>query len=167
VLAGVFGSTYHLHYSYPRDASHTLFVVITVAMFVYISSLLIHVQYRGDFGILIDQDNRVAGAGGSLSAGDEDEEAGLSKYRGKRSTFDQRFESAANATASGSLQQYSDNTCLYYTCGFCQMCCSSASSKKLFDIIGADIQLLRSTFSSQHHAYPISQQLRTGTGRDV
>lgn len=173
VLAGVFGSTYHLHYSYPRDASHSLFVIIAIAMFVYISTLLIHVQFRGDFGILIDQDNRSSNSSGTANAAGEeedgggDEESGLSKYRSKRSAFDQKFELNASASASESLQQYSDNTCLYYTCSCCQMCCSSASSKKMMEIVGADIQLLRSTFSSQRHAYPISQQLRTGGVRDV
>jgi hypothetical protein len=165
VLAGVFGSTYHLHYRYPRDASHSLFVVIAIAMFVYISTLLIHVQFRGDFGILIDQDNRVAAATGEEGFGDEEE--GLSKYRGKRSAFDLKFDALTSASGSGSLQQYSDNSCLYYSCGCCHMFCTGASSKKMFDIVGADIQLLRSTFSNKQHVYPISQQLRTAGVRDV
>lgn len=55
LMAALYGSTYHLHLSYPWDASFTFFVIILLAVLLYMTTLLIHVQYRGDFGVLIDQ----------------------------------------------------------------------------------------------------------------
>ena len=54
LTAALFGSTYHLHLRYPRDASFVLLLVgVCWGGLLYISTLLLQVQYRGDFGVLI------------------------------------------------------------------------------------------------------------------
>ena len=77
IMAALYGSTYHLHLPYPRDSSFVLFVLILCALLLYIMTLLIHVQFRGDFGVLIDQSSSV-GIDRDMDR-DRDAETGYSK----------------------------------------------------------------------------------------
>ena len=62
------GSVIRMRLSYPLDASLPLQLVAILGALLYLSSLLLQVRYRGDFGVISDQRIR-GGMGGRDSGG--------------------------------------------------------------------------------------------------
>lgn len=55
MLAAVcFAATFRHHYAYPFDSAFIVWIGSAVAALVYVCTLLVTIQLRGDFGVLID-----------------------------------------------------------------------------------------------------------------
>jgi hypothetical protein len=50
----IFAAVSHLHLPYPMDSSFLLALSACICSLLYIGTLLLNVQYRGDFGLITD-----------------------------------------------------------------------------------------------------------------
>lgn len=55
MAALIFGSTYNTHLKYPMNASFAFSLCACTGSLLYVASLLISVQFRGDFGVMSDE----------------------------------------------------------------------------------------------------------------
>jgi len=65
----IYISTYHLELSYPMDSSFFLAAGACVCTLLYLCSLLVSVQFRGDFGVVADETPTSADMASSLNLG--------------------------------------------------------------------------------------------------
>lgn len=85
----LFCSTYHYNLHFPMDSSFFLALSACACSFVYMISLLINVQFRGDFGVVSDEAMVQASMGQGLGQTGQNQSAthtaaiGLNSYRDK------------------------------------------------------------------------------------
>lgn len=68
LAASLFSLGYGMGLQYPMDASSFFSIAACQIMLVYIASILLRVQFRGDYGVMADYDEAMGGGGGGSAS---------------------------------------------------------------------------------------------------